>query len=67
VRQKGWFSPELWSHGPDETLDHIARAAVAAEELRLRWPGRIVFSVGTELTWEPKESFRAVASYYAAH
>jgi len=45
-----WFSPELWSHGPARTLDHIATAAVAAEELRCRWPRKIVFSVGTELT-----------------
>jgi hypothetical protein len=46
-----WFSPELWNKAPDATLRHIARAAAAAEDLRARWPGRLVFSVGTELTF----------------
>jgi hypothetical protein len=45
-----WFCPELWNKSPDATLRHIARSAAAAEELRARWPGRLVFSVGTELT-----------------
>lgn len=45
-----WFCPELWNKTPDTTLRHITRAASAAEQLRARWPGRLVFSVGTELT-----------------
>jgi len=45
-----WFCPELWNRSPDTTLRHIARSAAAAEELRARWPGQVVFSVGTELT-----------------
>lgn len=46
-----WFSPELWNKNPETTLRHIARAAAAAEQLRARWPGQLVFSVGTELTF----------------
>jgi hypothetical protein len=45
-----WLSPELWNRSPDATMRYIARAAAAAEELHTRWPGRVVFSVGTELT-----------------
>lgn len=45
-----WFCPELWNKPPGTTLRHITRAASAAEQLRARWPGRLVFSVGTELT-----------------
>jgi hypothetical protein len=45
-----WLSPELWNRSPDATLHYIVRAAAAAEKLHVRWPGRVVFSVGTELT-----------------
>ena len=45
-----WFCPQPWNKSPDATLRHVARAAAAAEELRARWPGRLVFSVGGELT-----------------
>lgn len=45
-----WVSPELWDHSPQETLDYIAAAAAAVEQLRRRWPERVVFSVGSELT-----------------
>jgi hypothetical protein len=45
-----WFSPELWNDGPDETLDYIGDAARRAAELNRDWPGRVVFSVGSELT-----------------
>lgn len=45
-----WFSPELWNKSPDTTLRYITRAAAAAEELRARWPGQLVFSVGNALT-----------------
>jgi hypothetical protein len=45
-----WFCPEMWDRSQEETLQYISRAAAAAEELRERWPGRVVFSVGSELT-----------------
>jgi hypothetical protein len=45
-----WLSPEWWNRSPDATMRYIVRAAVAAGKLHTRWPGRVVFSVGTELT-----------------
>jgi hypothetical protein len=45
-----WLSPEMWDKSQDETLEYIARAAQRAEQLRQRWPGKLVFSVGSELT-----------------
>ena len=45
-----WLSPELWDKSPDATLAYIVRAATAAEALRVRWPERLVFVVGSELT-----------------
>jgi len=45
-----WLSPEMWDRSQDETLDHVARAAERAEGLRRRWPGKLVLSVGSELT-----------------
>ena len=40
----------MWDKSQDETLDYISKAASMAEELRKRWPGKMVFSVGSELT-----------------
>ena len=45
-----WLSPELWDHSPGETLDYIAGAAEAAEDLHRHRPGQVVFSVGSEAT-----------------
>jgi hypothetical protein len=45
-----WLSPEMWNRSPRETLGYIAAAAAAAEKLRERWPDRLVFLVGSELT-----------------
>jgi hypothetical protein len=45
-----WFCPELWDRFPDTTLRHLVRSAAAAEELRARWPGQLVFCAGNELT-----------------
>jgi hypothetical protein len=45
-----WLSPELWDQSPRETLTYIARAAERAQELHRHSPGRVVFSVGSELT-----------------
>jgi hypothetical protein len=45
-----WLSPELWNASPARTLAYISAAAAAAEPLRRRFPDRLVFSVGNELT-----------------
>jgi hypothetical protein len=45
-----WFCPEMWDSSQEETLEYIASAAERAEELRRKWPGKLVFSVGSELT-----------------
>lgn len=45
-----WLTPEMWDKSPDTTLAYITKAAAAAEELRQRWPDRLVFVVGSELT-----------------
>jgi hypothetical protein len=45
-----WLSPELWDSGQDETLEYVRNAAAKAEVLRRKWPRRLVFSVGSELT-----------------
>ena len=45
-----WFSPEMWDKSQDETLAYIAEASRAAELLREKFPGKLVFSVGSELT-----------------
>ena len=38
-----WFSPEMWDRDQEETLRYLIKAASAAESLRRRWPGRLVF------------------------
>jgi hypothetical protein len=45
-----WFSPEMWDRSQDETFDYVVEAAEAAEELLKLWQGKLVFSVGSELT-----------------
>jgi hypothetical protein len=45
-----WFSPEMWDRSQGETLEYVAKAAEKAESLRQKWPGKLVFSVGSELT-----------------
>ena len=45
-----WLSPELWDKSPEMTLKYVTKAATAAEKLRQRYPERLVFSVGSELT-----------------
>ena len=45
-----WLSPELWNKSPKRTLAYVLEAARAAETLRTRWPGRVVYCVGSELT-----------------
>ena len=45
-----WLSPEEWDKSPADTLAYLTKAAQAAENLRQRWPDRIVFVIGGELT-----------------
>ncbi|MGA2874251.1 MAG: abortive infection protein [Nitrososphaerales archaeon] len=45
-----WFCPEMWDRTQEETLEYITKAAVAAEKLRQMWSGKLVFSLGSELT-----------------
>jgi hypothetical protein len=45
-----WLSPELWGATPERTLRYLTEAATVAEPLRRKWPDRITFSVGNELT-----------------
>jgi len=45
-----WLSPEEWDKSPADTLAYLTSAAQAAESLRQRWPDRIVFVLGGELT-----------------
>ena len=45
-----WLSPEMWERGQEATLAYIQKAADAAESLRQRWPGKVVFIVGSEFT-----------------
>lgn len=45
-----WFSPEMWDRETEDTRAHVVKGAKVAEELRARWPGRLVFSVGSEVT-----------------
>lgn len=51
VGLEAWLCPELFEHGQHQTLAYTAAAARMAERLRLRWPGRVVLSIGTELTF----------------
>jgi hypothetical protein len=50
LRLEVWLSPEMWNKRQEQTLMYLVKAARASELLRERWPGRIVFSVGTEST-----------------
>jgi len=45
-----WFSPEMWDRSQEDTLEYIANAAKKAESLLQRWPLKLVFSLGSELT-----------------
>lgn len=46
-----WLHPADWSNQPsDRTLAYIEKAARAAEPLHERYPGRVVFSIGSEFT-----------------
>jgi hypothetical protein len=45
-----WLGPDLWNATPQRTLSYLTEAAAAAEPLSRRWPGRLTFCVGNELT-----------------
>jgi hypothetical protein len=45
-----WLSPELSGRSAPDTIRYLIRAATAAEPLQRRWPGRLIFSVGSEAT-----------------
>lgn len=45
-----WFSPEMWDKSQEETLAYVSEASRVAESLRQKWPGKLIFSVGSELT-----------------
>jgi hypothetical protein len=45
-----WLSPSLFEQSQQHTIDGLVRAATAAEPLRQRYPGRLVFVAGTEAT-----------------
>lgn len=47
---EAWISPEMWDRTQDETLEYLKKAASAVEEIRTRFPERMVFSLGSELT-----------------
>lgn len=44
------LQPRLYDHSRAEVLDHLARAAQAAERLRVAHPGRVTFIAGVEHT-----------------
>jgi hypothetical protein len=45
-----WFCPQLWNRTAPRTVGYLARTAAALERLRLRWPDKVVFGVGSEIT-----------------
>ena len=45
-----WLSSEMFEKSRETTLAYLVRAASAAKPLRQRFPGRLVFCVGTEST-----------------
>lgn len=47
---EAWVSAERFGKSPAATLSYMEDAAIAAEQLRRRWPDRVVLSIGTELT-----------------
>lgn len=48
---EAWLNPADWTNVPPEpTLAYITEAAKAAQPLHERYPGKVVFSVGSEFT-----------------
>ena len=67
-RLEVWLSPQLWNKSPELTLAYLTRAVERFEKLRTSYSDQVAFSVGSDpdMPWEPKESFWAMAAYYAA-
>lgn len=50
-RLEAWLNPADWTNKPPEpTLTYITEAARAAQPLHEHYPGKVVFSVGSEFT-----------------
>lgn len=48
---EAWLNPADWNNKPPEpTLAYITEAAKAAQSIHERYPGKVVFSVGSEFT-----------------
>ena len=48
---EAWLNPADWNNkSPEDTLTYITEAASAAQLLNERYPGKVVFSVGSEFT-----------------
>jgi hypothetical protein len=48
---EAWLNPADWNNKPAEpTLAYITEAAKAAQPLHERYPGKVVFSIGSEFT-----------------
>jgi hypothetical protein len=45
-----WLAPEMFEESQDKTYEYSVKAAAAAGDLHKRWPGRVVLSIGTEMT-----------------
>ena len=45
-----WYSPEMWDRQQNEVLEYLVRGAREAARLWERWPDRLVFSVGSEIS-----------------
>jgi hypothetical protein len=58
---EAWLSPWLWNRLPERTLSYITQAAEAAQ-LHKRYHGKVVLSVGSELTKEKLRNRRSRGS-----
>ena len=45
-----WFSPALFEYSKEDTAKHLVAAAESAATIEERYPGRVVFIAGSELT-----------------
>ncbi len=45
-----WLSPEIWDKSQERTLNYILEAAKAADKLLMKYPGQLIFSIGSEFT-----------------
>ena len=45
-----WLLPTMWNKKQDQTQAYVERVAESAEKLRQNYPGRLVLTIGGELT-----------------